>query len=75
MHLIAEESARLDVYSKRWEIADTQFNRLIGMKDKFKYGFSEELQTEIRRVYVQELARDILALAPDKITIIESPED
>jgi hypothetical protein len=71
MHRITEESARLDLYSKRWNIADAQFDRLLGSDKEFIFRFSAEFQAEIRRVYVQELARDILALDPDKITIIE----
>jgi len=75
MHRIAEDSARLDLYSKRRKIADAQFDRLVGMKDQYRYGFTEDLRTEIRNIYVRELARDVLALNPDNIMIIEPPAD
>lgn len=72
MHRIEEESAKLDLYSKRWEIAEAQFDRLV--KDSLR-GYSKDLRSEIREVYVRELARNIVALDPGKIRIIEPPKD
>jgi hypothetical protein len=71
MHRIEEESAKLDLYSKRWEIAEVQFDRLV--KGSLN-SYSKDLRSEIRGIYVRELARNIVALDPGKIMIIEPPE-
>jgi hypothetical protein len=72
MHRIEEELAKLNLDSKRWEIAEAQFDRLV---KRHMHYYDKELQTEIRRVYIRELARNIVALDPGKIEIVEPPTD
>lgn len=72
MHLVEEEMAELELASERWNIAEAQFERLV--KNQM-HRYSEELQAEIRRTYIRELTRNIAALDPSKIEIIEPPTD
>jgi hypothetical protein len=66
------ESAELDLHKKRWEVAEVQFDRLVRSAVD---GLNPHLVAEMREVYVRELARDLFAIGPGRVEIIEPPED